>query len=131
MEPEDLLPYSQEPSTGPYPDPDQSSPFHSIHGFPTSILYAVLFSRLAACPSHLILLHFIICSIFQSPVTSSLFSPNILMILFYNTLSLCCCVGVLDQVSNPYRITGKIIVLCIQIFMLLGRCEEKRFWTEW
>jgi hypothetical protein len=29
MEPESSLPYSQEPSTGPYPQPDQSSPYHS------------------------------------------------------------------------------------------------------
>jgi hypothetical protein len=31
MELEDLLRCSQEPSTGPYPKPDQSSPYHSIH----------------------------------------------------------------------------------------------------
>jgi hypothetical protein len=28
MEPEDSLPYSQEPSIGPYTEPDQSSPHH-------------------------------------------------------------------------------------------------------
>jgi hypothetical protein len=30
MEPESLLPPSQEPSTGPYPEPDQSNPHHPI-----------------------------------------------------------------------------------------------------
>jgi hypothetical protein len=28
MEPEGSLPYSQEPSTGPYPEPDLSNPYH-------------------------------------------------------------------------------------------------------
>jgi hypothetical protein len=30
MEPEGSLPYSQAPSTGPYPDSDESSPYHPI-----------------------------------------------------------------------------------------------------
>jgi hypothetical protein len=30
MEPEGSLPYSQETSTGPYPEPDQSSPYQLI-----------------------------------------------------------------------------------------------------
>jgi hypothetical protein len=30
MEHEDSLPYSQEPCIGPYPESDQSSPYHPI-----------------------------------------------------------------------------------------------------
>jgi hypothetical protein len=30
MEPESLLPRLQEPSTGPYPEPDRSNPYHRI-----------------------------------------------------------------------------------------------------
>jgi hypothetical protein len=30
MEPEGPIPFSQGPSTGPYPKPDQSSPYHPI-----------------------------------------------------------------------------------------------------
>jgi hypothetical protein len=32
MEPEGSLPRSQEPSTGPYPEPDQSNPYHICLG---------------------------------------------------------------------------------------------------
>jgi hypothetical protein len=69
MEPVFSLPCSQEPSTVPYPEPDQSnlSKIHllSTHlrlglsngllpsGFPTSILYVFLLSPIrAACPAH-------------------------------------------------------------------------------
>jgi hypothetical protein len=30
MELEDSLPYSQQPSTSPYPEPDKSNPYHPI-----------------------------------------------------------------------------------------------------
>jgi hypothetical protein len=54
-------------------------------------------------------------------VTSSLFGPNILLsTLFSNTLSLCSSLNVRDQVSHPYKTTGKIIALYILIFMLPG-----------
>jgi hypothetical protein len=53
-----------------------------------------------------------LCIFLQPPVTSYLFDPNILLsTLFSNTLSLCSSLNVRDQVSHPYRITGKIIVL--------------------
>jgi hypothetical protein len=37
-----------------------------------------------------------------------------------------------DQVSHPYKRTGKIIGLCTLIFVFLGsNLEDKRFCTEW
>jgi hypothetical protein len=49
-----------------------------------------------------------------------------------DTLSLCTSLNVRDQVSHPYKTTGKIKVFYILIFTFLdSRREDKRFWTEW
>ena len=96
-------------------------------GFPTKIIYTPLSSFIrATCPTHLILLDFItrtilgeeyksfsssLCNHLHSPVTSSLLGPNILLItMFSNTLSFLSSCNVNDQVSHPYKTTGKIIV---------------------
>ena len=50
-----------------------------------------------------------LCSFLHSPVTSSLLGPNILLsTLFSNTLLLRSSLTVSDQVSHPYKKSGKI-----------------------
>jgi hypothetical protein len=51
----------------------------------------------------------------------SLLGPNTLLnTLFSNTLSLRSSLNVRDQVSHPYKATGKIIVLYNSIFTFFG-----------
>ena len=83
--------------------------------------------HIATCAAHLILLDFItqtilgeeyislslsLCSFLHSHVTSSLLGPNILLNTpFSNTLSLPSSLNVSDQVSHPYRTTGRTWLL--------------------
>jgi hypothetical protein len=68
----------------------------------------------------------------RSPVNSFLVGPYILIsILFSNTLSQYFFLRVRHQVSHSCKITGKIIVLCILIFVFLdSELEERRHCTE-
>ena len=96
----------------------------------------------ATCPVYFILLDFItrtilgeeyksfsssLCNLLHSLVTSSLLGPNILLnTMFSNTLSFLSSRNVNDQVSHPYKTTGKITVLCILIFKFLdSNLEDK------
>jgi hypothetical protein len=50
---------------------------------------------------------------------------------FSNTLSLCSSLYVSDHVSHPHKTRGKIIALCILIFIFFdNKLEDKRFYTE-
>jgi hypothetical protein len=99
-------------------------------GFPAKTLHTILSSPMrATCPAHLIrhdltclmisvddykLWSSSLCNFLHSPVTSSLLGPNNrLRTLFSNTLSLCSSLSVTDQVSHPYKTTGRIMVLYI------------------
>ena len=117
-------------------------------GFPTKNIHAPLSTPIRAiCPAHLILLDFItrtilgeeyrslsssLCSLLHSPVTSSLLGPNnLLNTIFSNTLSFLSSLNVSYQASQPYKTTGKIIVLYILICNFLdSNLEDKRFCTE-
>jgi hypothetical protein len=66
----------------------------------------------------------------RSPITSSFFGPNILLrTLRSNTLSLCSSLNFRNQVSHPYRTTGKIVYSNFYYFRQQRR--RQKFWTEW
>ena len=59
-------------------------------------------------------------SFLHTPITSSLLSPNILLnTLFSNALSLHSSLNVSDQVSYPYKTTGKIIFLSFHMHCVI------------
>ena len=106
------------PQWSPYPRFPHQDP---IHPFSSPIR--------ATYPAHLILLYFItrtilgeeyksfsssLCNLLHSPITSSLLGPNILLnTIFSNTFSFLSSRNASDQVSHPYKITGKIMFLYI------------------
>jgi len=52
--------------------------------------------------------------------------------MFSNTLNFLSFGNVNDQVSHPYKKTGKIKILYILIFKFLdSNLEDKRFCSEW
>jgi hypothetical protein len=71
-------------------------------------------------------------SLLHSLVTSSLIGPHIFLItLFVHTLSGCTSLSMRDQVSHPYKTTGKFTFTYFFIFVFLdSKLEDKRFHTE-
>ena len=129
------------------PSTPGSSEWSLSFRFPHQNLYALLSPIRAECPAHLILPYLIIrvifgeenrslssssCGFLHSPVILSVLSPNILLnTLFSNALSLRSSLNVSDQVSRPYKTTGKIIILyALEFIFLDSKLEDKRFCTK-
>jgi len=116
--------------------------------FPVQNMYVLFFFIHATCPAHLILLDFItqiifgeqckswnssLCHLTQSFVIPSLLVPNIfLSTLFSSICSLYSMLSVTFQGLHPYKTEGKIILMCVVIFIFFSsKWEETRFWTGW
>jgi hypothetical protein len=96
----------------------------------------------ATCSAHLILLDLICpiicgyeCRLWSSPIVQLsplsryfilLTSKYSLSTLFSNTLSLCLSLNIRDQVSHPYKTTGRITVFCILTCTFLDSRREDR-----
>ena len=130
MEPKSSIPYSQEPATRPYSEPDQpvhapTSSYHKIHfniilpSAPESFEWSFSFLQVSlpkpcrrlspTCYMHLpfhsswfVYPNNVV--FFHFPVTSSLLGPNVLpRIIFSNVLSIRSSLIVSDQVSHPFK----------------------------
>jgi hypothetical protein len=112
--------------------------FHS--GFPTRTLYVpLLFPVRTTCPTYLSsrfyhpnniewrvhIIKFLTVVISPFPCYFLSLGRN----SFLTTLSLRSSLNVSDQVSHPYKTTGKIIFL--YILFLDSKLEDKRLYTEW
>jgi hypothetical protein len=133
MEPKGLSQNSQELSTCPYSEPDQSSsPSHPTSPRSIVILFTLVISFPLVFPT-ITYPSSTLCKFLHPPVTSSLLGPNILFssTLFSNIPSLSSSLNVRGQVSHPYRTMGKIIVLYILMFTFFdSRREDGRVLTE-
>ena len=85
-----------------FPSMLHSLPRASWFGHPNNIWWGIWIIKLLIVQS------------FALPCASSLLGPDVFLSMpFFNTLSLCSSLSMTDQVSNPYKTTGNIIVLYI------------------
>jgi hypothetical protein len=93
MQPEGSLPCSQEPSIGPYPEPDQSSPYHTVLSIFRNLGTTAASKQRAPETSDLFLTYFLYLALF-SPF------PHFTHILHYPPPSLSpCCSSLLGELA--------------------------------
>jgi hypothetical protein len=69
----------------------------------------------------------VLLSFLQPPVTSSLFSPSILLsTLFSNTLNQCSSLNIIYQISHPYLTTSKIKVMYLTVFVFRQQTRRQK-----
>jgi hypothetical protein len=73
-----------------------------------------------------------LCSLLQTPAPSSLLGPNFLLCtLFLDTHNLCSSLSVRDQVSHPYKTTGKIMFfIYFNLYVFTEQTTVRRVFNE-
>ena len=103
----------------PHQNPVYASPLPIRATYPAHLILLDFITRKILCEKY-VSLSYSLCSLLHSLVTSSLLGSNIhLNTPFSNTLNLRSSLNVSDQVSHPYRTTGRIIIKVLTAILIL------------
>jgi hypothetical protein len=141
MEPEGSIPCSQEPSTGPYPEPYQSNPIHSILSYLSKLHFNIVHpptswssssSFLLACPP---ISYMHSCSppfVIHAPPISSFDNFNNLTILKICYISNNCSTVTCVSIQNSIQLSKNksLVYICLMMDFCKPRHIARYHWNK-